>query len=103
MPRDVRFTAEISRDQRRPAVYFATLDGKIDLGAALIAADNRMFGTEDFVEQPRDIKSSRAGARTAAARRLLGFADVVDGFIRRVGAHVMNDVVLLRRADPGDL
>ena len=103
LPGNIGLPAEKSRHQGRPAMHFAALDRQIDLRAAGITADNGVFRAQHFIEQARDVKSGRAGAGTAAARRLLGLADIVDASIGRVGAHVVNDVVLFRRADPGDL
>ncbi len=41
-----------------------------------------------------------AGAGAAAFGRLLGVAQIVDGFERLIGAHVVDDVVFFRRTDP---
>src|SRR6266498_5504104 len=80
----------------------AAFDGQIDFRAAGVTTDDGVFGAQHFIEETRYVKTGRAGSRASAAGRFLGLADIVDSAIGRIGAHVVNDVVLFRRADPAD-
>ena len=67
----------------------------------MITGDNGRLDAERVLEQPGKIMSRGAGAGAAAFGRILGVAQIVDRFKRRVGAYEMDDVIFLRRADPG--
>ena len=69
-------------------------------GGAGITADDLGLDAEGFFEQPGNVMAGAAGAGAAAFLRLFGIAQVVDSFKYCVGAHVVDDVVFFRRADP---
>jgi len=69
----------------------------------LITGDDGRLDAQRVFEQPGKIVSRGAGAGAAAFGRLLGVAQIVNRFKRRVGAYEVDDVVCLRRADPSKL
>jgi hypothetical protein len=93
VPALVRLAAEVGSAQRRPADHFVSLDSEVNFGAALITGDNGCLDAQRVFEQPGKIMSRGAGAGAAAFGRLLGVAQIVDRFKRRVGAYEVDDVI----------
>ena len=103
MPSLIGFAAKIGRDQWRPANDFIPFNGEIDLRTPLIAAYDSGLDAQRFLEQSRNVVAGGAGARAAAAGRLFGVAQVIDCLKWSVGPNIMQDVILFRRTDPGEL
>ena len=102
-PGVIGFAAEKCFDGKCAAMNLAALDAEIDIGAAGIAGDNLKFRADGFLQQFREIGVRPGDAGGAAFRRLFGRAHILDGFVRRVGAHVHLAVAARRRADPRKL
>jgi hypothetical protein len=60
LPTEVGLTAKKGGDERRPAKHFPSLDGQVDLRAALVAADDFELDAEGFLQQARDVIAGRA-------------------------------------------
>ena len=100
VPSEIRLAREVRRDAGAAAMNLAFLQRQVDLDAARIAAHLLEFDAEGFFQ---DVVHDRGQIRSsggAAFGRFLGVHDVFDGFPRRLGSHVKQQVALIDAAQP---
>jgi len=77
-----------------------SLNRKIYRVPALISRNDSKLETESFLEELGQIITGAAGPSGATLRRLAGAANVFDGLVGRVRAHIEVVFAFNRRADP---
>src|SRR5688572_1571549 len=86
-------------DGHGAAVDLAFFYREIDGAAALIAEHDGKFGAHRFFQKFGKVETRARSAAGAAFGRLAGFANILDGFVRTIGAHIKLVFALRRRAD----
>src|SRR5687768_15413093 len=86
-------------DGHGAAVDLAFFYREIDGAAALIAEHDGKFGAHRFFQKFGKIETRARSAAGAAFGRLAGFANILDGFVQTIGAHIKLVFALRRRAD----
>jgi hypothetical protein len=100
VPGEIRLARKVRRNPGAAAVNFAFLQSQVDLDTTRIAAHFLEFYShgffQDVVHDGGQIRSSGG----AAFGRFLRIHNIFDGFPRRVGSHVKQQVPLVDTADP---
>jgi len=80
---------------------FTAFHREVDIRAGVVAGDDVEFRADGFFQEFWQVVSRRCRAFSAAFGRHVGFADVLDGFVRRVAPHIEQMMRHGGVADPG--